>query len=138
MITLHRVSPDQSALLLNVAPDVFDATIDPTRLDRYLEAPGHLLIVAVANGMVVGQIAGHVHLHVDAEPDLYVDNLGVGPAWQRQGIARRLLEDLLDWGRGHGCAQVWIVTETENLAAQLLYRSSGLAQTDVVMFSRDG
>jgi ribosomal protein S18 acetylase RimI-like enzyme len=135
---LHRVSPDQSALLQNIAPDVFDAAVDTTRLERYLHTPGHLLMVAIADGLVVGQIAGHVHLHIDAEPDLYVDNLGVAPAWQRQGIARRLLEGLRDWGRGHGCAQVWIVTETDNLPAQSLYRSSGLAQTDVVMFSRHG
>jgi aminoglycoside 6'-N-acetyltransferase I len=135
MIETHRLSSDNLGLLDDIAADVFDGDIDPGRLSAYLAAPGHLMIVATVDQQVVGQVAACVHHHPDQPPDLYIDNLGVAPVFQRRGIARRLVDEVLDWGESSGCRQAWIVTETDNVAARALYVSRGASAQPVVMFS---
>lgn len=51
---------------------------------------------------------------------LYVD-----PAGRRQGLARALMAELLDWGGSLGATTVWLHVETDNVAATHLYRGLG-------------
>src|SRR5262245_57734500 len=94
-----RVGPAEVALLDRVAEDVFDHPIDAALLGDYLAAPGHLMVVAVEAGVVVGQARGMIHLNPDQKSALYIDNLGVAPPMQRQGLGRRLAEALIVWAK---------------------------------------
>jgi aminoglycoside 6'-N-acetyltransferase I len=134
-ITTCRLTRDTAGLLETVADEVFDSEIDAQRLATYLESPGHLMIVAVCGQQVIGQVAAYVHRHPDQTSDVYIDNLGVAPPFQRRGVARRLLDEVLAWGKTLGCRQAWIVTDTENTAARALYEGRGAAAEPVVMFS---
>jgi ribosomal protein S18 acetylase RimI-like enzyme len=122
MIEIRELTPETTALLDKIAEDVFDAPIHPQRLARYVAANSHIMLLALDGGVVVGQIAAVLHFHPDEPAELYIDNLGVSPAWQRQGIARRLIETMLEKGREHGCEAVWVGTEANNEAASALYR----------------
>lgn len=116
---------------------VFDAPVDGDRLGAYLAAPGHLMVVAVADGIVVGQAAGVVHRHPDKPTELYVDEVGVAPSHQRQGIARKMLDELFAIGRELGCEEAWVGTEPDNLPARKLYESrpeAGEPAQDFVMY----
>ena len=135
MITLHRITIDNANLLTDIAEEVFDDTIDVARLARYLESNERILIVAVNEGRIVGQVAGFVHLHPDQAPSLYVDNLGVMPAMQRQQIARQLVAEIFARGSALGCTQGWIVTDRANRAACGLYESLGAEAIPTVTFS---
>lgn len=121
-VEIRQVRAEDAALLERVADDVFDAAIDPARLAAYLADPGHLMLVALQAGEVVGQLRAMVHLHPDRAPELYLDNLGVTPRLQRRGIARRMLAAMLEIGRSLGCEEAWVGTETDNEAARGLYR----------------
>jgi ribosomal protein S18 acetylase RimI-like enzyme len=121
MIEIRQVTPTSADLLHRLADEVFDEPIDPARLARYASAPGHMMLVALDGGLVVGQIAAVVHYHPDKPTELYIDELGVSPAWQRQGIGRRLLGAMLELGRAQGCEEVWVGTEPDNAAAKALY-----------------
>ena len=120
---LRRVSPADAALFENVADDVFDEPVRPDRLARYLADPGHLMLVAVDEGVVVAQCAAVVHRHPDKVTELYVDEMGTAPSHQRRGIARDLMRAMFDWGRELGCEEAWLGTELDNEAANALYRS---------------
>ena len=120
---LRRVSPADAALFENVADDVFDEPVRPDRLARYLAEPGHLMLVAVDDGVVVAQCAAVVHHHPDKVTELYVDEMGTAPSHQRRGIARDLMRAMFDWGRELGCEEAWLGTELDNEAANALYRS---------------
>ena len=128
MIEIRRVTALSADLLHYLAEDVFDLPVDPVRLTRYACAPGHLMLVALGGGQVVGQIAAVVHYHPDKPTELYIDELGVSPAWHRQGIGRRLLDAMLELGRAQGCEEVWVGTDPDNTAAKALYgrRANGV------------
>jgi ribosomal protein S18 acetylase RimI-like enzyme len=122
MIEIRQLTPASTGLLSNVAVDVFDHAIDQARLTRYAAAPGHIMLVALDGALVVGQCAAVIHWHPDKPTELYIDELGVSPGWQRQGIGRQLLEAMLAMAGDLGCEEVWVGTEPHNEAANALYR----------------
>lgn len=135
-IEFARITTETAALLEHVADDVFDGEIDPDRLAGFLAENGHLMLVALDDGLVVGQVAGVVHRHPDQPTELYLDNLGVAPSHRRQGIAARLLDEALALGREIGCEEAWVATETHNEAARSLYDRYSKAET-VALYAFD-
>jgi ribosomal protein S18 acetylase RimI-like enzyme len=55
----------------------------------------------------------------------YVQRLVVDPSARRQGFARLLLDDALDWMRRRDVTRVLVNTASDNEAALTLYRSAG-------------
>ena len=136
-VEIRRLAPGDEAILDRVAEEVFDEPIDPERRAAYLTAPGHYMFVAISDGEVVGQAAGVVYRHPDKPSELFIDEVGVAPAFQRQGIARRLLEAMLALGKELGCAEAWVGTETDNIAARALYESLGAKAETFVLYTYD-
>ncbi|WP_054310408.1 GNAT family N-acetyltransferase [Mesorhizobium sp. 1M-11] len=136
-IEIRRLLPGDDAFLERVAEEVFDEPIEPARLAAHLAAPGHLMIVALADGLVVGQCAAVIHRHPDKPTELYVDEVGVSPAFQRQGVARSMLAAMFALGRELGCEEAWVGTEPDNIAARALYENlpeSGEPAESFVMY----
>ena len=135
IVDIVRVGPAEAGLLDRVAEDVFDEAIDLERLAAYLAQPGHLMVLAVSGGQVIGQARGMVHRHPDLPTELYIDNLGTTPLRLREGIATRMLDELVAWGRELGCEEAWVGTEIDNAPARALYEARGSeAETFVLYF----
>ncbi len=132
-IETRRLTANDAAVLDRVAADVFDEPVDPQRLSAYLAEPGHLMIVAIAGQEVVGQVAAVIHKHPDKRTELYIDEVGVTPALQRRGIARRLLDEMLALGKTLGCEEAWVGTEHDNAPARGLYQSRDVAEAEPFM-----
>jgi aminoglycoside 6'-N-acetyltransferase I len=135
-VEIRRVQPGDEPLFRRVAPEVFDHAIDPENLARYLLTSGHYLIVAIADGEIVGQVAAMAHLHPDGlRSELFIDEIAVTPALQRQGIARRMLDAMLEIGRELGCQEAWLGTEPDNLPAKRLYARRSRSVDPFVMYA---
>ena len=136
-IETKRLTAADSKILHRVAEGVFDEPINWERVARYLVEPNHYMIVALADGEVVGQAAAVIHRHPDKPTELYIDEVGVAPAMQRQGIGRRLLDELMGLGRELGCEKAWLGTEPDNVPAKALYARQGGPGELFVMFEFD-
>lgn len=128
-VDIRAVAPEGAGLFARVADEVFDAPILPDRLAAYLADPMQAMVVAVADGMVVGQARGAVVRNPDEGDVFYIDNLGVAPDFRRRGIASRLIDALADVARARGCEVMWVGTEPDNLPARGLYRRRGADAT---------
>ena len=133
-IEIRHVGPGDAALFDRVADEVFDAPVRPDRIAAYLAEPGHLMVLALEKGVVVGQCAAVIHRHPDKVDELYIDNVGVTPALHRQGIATAMLDAMWALGRARGCGEAWVGTEPNNVAAKALYRSRDAEPIPVVMY----
>ena len=141
-VEIRRVGAADADLFQGVAEGVFDEPIAPARLAAYLAEPGHHMVVAVHDGVVVGQVAAVVHRHpdkvtelyVDEVTELYVDEVGVAPRMQRRGFARRMLDEMFALGRELGCEEAWLGTEPDNGPARGLYESRGSTAGPFVMY----
>ncbi|MBA1145294.1 GNAT family N-acetyltransferase [Mesorhizobium neociceri] len=122
-VEIRRLYAGDDALVKRIAEDVFDEPVRTDRLSAYLASSGHMMIVALADGIVVGQCAAVIHRHPDKVTELYIDEVGVSPAYQRQGIARKMLDAMFAIGRENGCGEAWVGTEPDNVPARALYES---------------
>ena len=108
------LSHDTMALLDRVENEVFDAPIRPDALAAFLDDSRHVMMLAEAEGRVVGMASGSELLHPDKAPQLFINEVGVAPGWRRRGIARALVAGLVEVARVRGCDYVWLGTETDN------------------------
>jgi len=120
-VEIRRLHPGNDALVMQVAEEVFDEPVRPDRLAAYLASPGHFMIVAICDGIVIGQCAAVIHRHPDKVTELYIDEVGVAPAFRRQGIARKMFDAMFTIGRENGCGEAWVGTEPDNQPARTLY-----------------
>jgi aminoglycoside 6'-N-acetyltransferase I len=133
-VEIRRLYAGDDALVKRIAEDVFDEPVRPDRLAAYLAAPGHFMIVALSENVVVGQCAAVIHRHPDKVSELYIDEVGVSPTFQRQGIARKILDAMFALGREQGCGEAWVGTEPDNFPARALYESRGSVAEPFVMY----
>jgi len=57
--------------------------------------------------------------------ELHINNLAVDPHWRRRGIARTLLDAVLERGRVRGARRAFLEVRASNVEALALYRRHG-------------
>ena len=91
-----------------------------------IDHPHGLFRVALEDGAVVGY--GGVWLVID---EAHVTNVAVAPAFQRRGIGRRLMIELLRAARDKGMSCATLEVRAGNAPALHLYESLGFERTAV-------
>jgi ribosomal protein S18 acetylase RimI-like enzyme len=136
--TIRMAEAHDMGWIARIAPDVFDYPISPETMAAYLASPLHFLLIAESDGLVVGQLSAVIHRHPDERPaELYIDEVGVSPDFQRRGIASLLLNAAFSEGRRQGCKEAWLGTEPDNVPAQALYGSRATLKDEITMFVFD-
>ncbi|MFZ1991758.1 MAG: GNAT family N-acetyltransferase [Alphaproteobacteria bacterium] len=122
-----------------VAPGVFDEPIDARLVAEFLADPHHHIAAAIEDDMIIGFVSAVDYIHPDKPRELWINEVGVAPSHHRRGIARQVLDCMLDHGRNLGCRQAWVLTERPNIAAMRLYQSTGglVHSPETVMFDFD-
>ena len=100
-----------------------DALNDHASLE--LSDSRHHLMVALDGGLVVGFVSAVHYVHPDKPAELWINEVGVAPSHQRQGLGKRLLQALFARGRELGCREAWVLTSPANGPAVRLYESVG-------------
>jgi ribosomal protein S18 acetylase RimI-like enzyme len=124
-IDIRILEAGDEAVLANVAPGVFDNDVDPGLTREFLSDARHHLAVALDGGLVVGFASAVDYVHPDKPRELWINEVGVAPSHQRQGLGRQLLRAMLDLGGRLGCRDAWVLTSPANGPAVRLYEAAG-------------
>lgn len=84
--------------------------------------PNGTLVVATEGGL-----AAFCAFRV-AAPELEILQLGTAPEARRRGLARGLLERVLEAGLASGAPEAWLEVRSANVAARALYAGAGFAE----------
>jgi len=137
-VEIVELTKANAELLDRVAVGVFDEAVRPDYLTAFLSEPSHHMMLAVAGQKVVGMVSLVVYLHPDKGPNGWINEVGVGDDWLRQGIGRKLMGAMLDKAEALGCEETWLGTEPENSPARGLYRSLDWGEeAEMVMYTYD-
>lgn len=130
----HWITPGNAHILNNVAPGTFDHAIDSDRLQRYLANPANWMGVALHQRIVISMVMCVVHDHPDKPTELFLDEIGTGDDWRRQGAARYLMQRVLERAEEEGIEEIWLATEPDNAPARGLYESIRAKREDALIY----
>jgi aminoglycoside 6'-N-acetyltransferase I len=138
MVEIKLLASNDLHTLSNVAEDVFDDPLVESSTREFLSDPRHRLVVALDNDVVVGFVSAVIYIHPDKPaPEMWVNEVGVAPTHQGQGIGKALMQSMLEEAKQSKCKEAWVLTERDNAAAMGLYKSAGGIEErpDAVMFT---
>ena len=130
-LQIKILGPGDEGVLGNVAPGVFDRAINPRFAAEFLADPRHHLAVAIddnAGGVVVGFVSAVHYVNPDKPPEMWINEVGVAPAYRQRGVARSLLRAILERARTLRCREAWVLTDRSNVPAMRLYASAGASE----------
>jgi aminoglycoside 6'-N-acetyltransferase I len=119
------LTPADAPLFERIAEGVFDHAVQDRLVAEFLADPRHSLAVAIADGQIVGMASAVRYVHPDKPSELWINEVGVSPEYQRRGLAKRIVTELLAEGRRQGCHEAWVLTDEVNAPARALYASAG-------------
>jgi ribosomal protein S18 acetylase RimI-like enzyme len=125
MIAVRMLRAGEEGVLAQAAPGVFDCPVHEDLAREFLSDPRHHIAVAIDGGAAVGFASAVHYIHPDKPAELWINEVGVALSHRRQGLAKRILDVLLNHGRMLGCKFAWVLTDTDNAAARALYASAG-------------
>src|SRR5580658_11270244 len=125
MVEIRLLTGADASVLRRVAEGVFDNPVDPAQTREFLADPRHHICVAIEDGEVVGFASAVHYVHPDKPTELWINEVGVAPAFHRRGLAKAILKELLSHARSIGCTQAWVLTDEDNGPARALYQSVG-------------
>ena len=107
---------------------LFDYAVKPDRTREFLNDPRHHLILAYYSGKIIGMASAFHYVHPDKDPTLFMNEIGVLERYQDQGIGRAMARKLYDHVEELGCTEVWVATESSNIAARKAFTAAGGAE----------
>ncbi|MEV4949722.1 GNAT family N-acetyltransferase [Streptomyces sp. NPDC053755] len=117
---------------LLAAEHLYDGPPRPEWAERFLAAPGHLMLIAYAeDGFPAGLVSGIEMLHPDKGTEMCLYELSVDERYRRRGIGGALTRALVAVARERGCYDAWVGVDTDNDPALATYRSTGAADDGV-------
>jgi len=119
------LTPADAPLFDHLDDDVFDHAVQPRLLAEFLGDPRHTLAVGLVDGQIVGMGSAVRYVHPDKPSELWINEVGVSPNFQRRGLAKRIVAELLAEGRRQGCREAWVLTDYDNVAARATYKAAG-------------
>lgn len=108
-----------------VGDELFDHPIKIDRAKEFLEDSRHHLVLGYLDDEVIGMASAFHYVHPDKEPTLFVNEVSVLGEHQNQGLGRKLVKHLCEYGRKIGCKEAWVATESSNLPARRAYVGAG-------------
>ena len=127
-VVLRRLQPDDAARCAELEQVLFLGD-DPWPAEAFLTelAGGHNFYLAAEIG---GQLVGYAGLSLLgplSDPEYEVHTIGVDPTYQRRGVGRALMDNLMAVVKG----PVFLEVRTDNTPAITMYESYGFQRTGV-------
>ena len=119
MVDIRRATTSAEVL---AAAGLFDEQPQGEATERFLDTPGHHLLLAWDGDRPVGFVSGVEMTHPDKGTEMFLYELGVAEEAQNRGIGSALVAALHELAREKGCYGMWVLTDDDNHAALKAYR----------------
>lgn len=107
-------------------------------LNTQLGTSSFHVYVALDGEKVVGGLHAYtLDLFTKAEKEIFLYEIGVSESYRQQGIARRLIEDLIEYAQENKINCIYVATEPDNHPAKKLYDSTGGKYEEIAWFTYD-
>lgn len=123
-IEIKSMTSETVEAVARLEQQCFSAPWSLASLTSELENPLAVFLTA----RVEGEIAGYAGMHHVVDEG-YITNVAVSPDYRRRGIARALMEHLLEYGKENRLCIITLEVRESNHAAKKLYQSLDFKET---------
>jgi ribosomal protein S18 acetylase RimI-like enzyme len=123
-VVIQDLSTGHEDAIIDIS-HLFDGDAKLSAVRRFLTEQGHHLLVAYEDDEPAGFVTGIEMTHPDKGTEMFLYELAVGERFRRRGIGTALVGALGEKARGAGCYGMWVLTDTDNAAANQTYMSAG-------------
>jgi ribosomal protein S18 acetylase RimI-like enzyme len=125
MIVVRRLVSGDEGLVFAAAP-LFDHPPDPLGTRAFLADLAAYLLVAYVSGEPAGFARAHELPQIDTpRRQLFLYEIGVAATFQRRGVARALIAELLHLCTERDFDEMFVITNGSNAPAMRLYETTG-------------
>ncbi|MEU8459681.1 GNAT family N-acetyltransferase [Streptomyces sp. NPDC029003] len=110
---------------LQAAEGLFDGPAREEWSRRFLDSPGHLMLIAYVDGVPAGMVSGIEMTHPDKGTEMCLYELSVDEGYRRRGIGRALTLALAEEAKARGCYGMWAGVDIDDEPALATYGSAG-------------
>jgi ribosomal protein S18 acetylase RimI-like enzyme len=140
IIKLSHKDIDKFAALICLFEEVFemtDLTIPQEKhLQQLLAKEDFFVFVAVADSKVVGGLTAYsLQQYYSVLPLIFIYDLAVKTAIQRQGVGKLLISNLTNYCKDNGYEEMFVLADEVDDHAIEFYRSTGATEGRVVNFN---
>lgn len=121
----RKLTPDDIELALAMNTGFREGFFTANSAAAFLTDDQNWLFAAICNGAIIGFACGYELLHHAGFRMLYIHEIGVAEAFQRQGVGTALIHALKDSCRERGISRFFLFTAQSSTAANALYRKAG-------------
>lgn len=123
---IRRLGPHDEAEAEDAVRTFKNASRTTGSLGAFLRNPANYLLVADADGRIVGSLTAYRLERADREAcQMFVYEVGVVEEWRRRGVATALLREIVALARAEGMFEAFVLTSRGNVAARRLYARTG-------------
>jgi aminoglycoside 3-N-acetyltransferase I len=137
---LNGQNIDEFVDLIRVFEDVFEmenfSIPNKEHLKNVLTKPGFIVFVATIESQIVGGLTAYtLEQYYSEKPLAYIYDLAVKTKYQRQGIGKKLISEMIKYCRERGFEEVFVQADKVDDYAIDFYRSTPItAEEQVVHF----
>lgn len=124
-IEIKLASIEDLPAIEKVGDRLFDYSIKLDRAKEFFNDSRHHLVLAYFKGNIIGMASAFQYVHPDKDPALFMNEVGVLKEFQNQGIGRTIVRYLYEYAKELGCEEVWVATESSNIAARKAFTAAG-------------
>jgi len=136
---LQAGDPEQAAALFALMAEVFGEAAEPLSaayLDQLLNRETFWAIGAFEGEQILGGVTAHtLPMTRNETSEVFIYDLAVDPAFQRQGIGRQLIAELRTQAAAVGIDILFVPADNEDLEALDFYRALGAQASPVTFFT---
>ncbi len=122
----RRLTIDDLAMVMSMNRDFREGFAEESSLRAFLSYPDCWLFAAILENRIVGFAYGYALQRLNTQRKmLYIHEVGVLDAFQRQGIGTRLMEKLREACETEKYCKMFLICNQNNEEANALYRKAG-------------
>ncbi len=128
-VTVERMKPEDVDEIVRLEKESFTDPWPKKGFEVQLEDGSSIMLVARRedSASVTGEIVGYLCAYLILE-ELQLASVAVKETFRRQGIARRLIAEMVRRGAEKGTKEIWLDVRESNAAARRLYEKLGFQE----------
>lgn len=89
---------------------------------KFISESKHFFLLAYVDEKVVGMLTAYILERMDQKiRNMYVDEVETKPNFRKQGVAKAMMEKIIEIAKAEDCSELWVGTELDNEPANNLY-----------------